>query len=52
MRNNYEYLKTERQMKFLKKQVLLYAFKFRERKSKKIHFINANMNAEKVCAIL
>ena len=35
-------------MKLLEEQVLLFAFGFRERKSTKIRFTNANMNKEKV----
>ena len=49
MRNNYELLKIERQMQFLKKQILLSVhFRIQEKEMQKIHFTNANRNNEKV----
>ena len=49
MRNNYEQLKTERQILFLKKQVLLSVrFRIRGTEKQKIQFSEANMNNEKV----
>ena len=49
MKNNYEYLKIERQIQFLKKQVLASVrFRIQEKEKQKIHFTKAETNSQKV----